>query len=40
MLAVPAWQTTKASVEFDVQALLTILWDNWNDVFKKTLGPA
>jgi predicted AAA+ superfamily ATPase len=40
MVAVPAWQTTKATVEFDVQALLTILWDNWNDVFKKTLGPA
>jgi len=40
MLAVPTWQTTKATVEFDVQALLTILWDNWNDVFKKTLGPA
>src|SRR5437868_399706 len=40
MLAVPAWQTTKATVEFDVQALLTILWDYWNEVFKKTLGPA
>jgi len=40
MVAVPAWQTTKATIEFDVQALLSILWDNWNDVFKKTLGPA
>src|SRR5260370_23576016 len=40
MLAVPAWQTTKATVEFDVQALRTILWDNWNDVFNKTRGPA
>lgn len=40
MLAMPAWQTTKATVDFDVQALLSILWDNWNDVFKKTLGPA
>jgi hypothetical protein len=27
-------------VEFDAQALLTILWDNWNDVFKKNLDPA
>jgi hypothetical protein len=28
MLAAPAWQTTKATVEFDVQALLTILCAN------------
>jgi len=25
---------------WDTQALLTILWDHWNDVFRKTLGQA
>lgn len=25
---------------WDTQALLTVMWDQWNAVFKKTLGPA
>ena len=27
-------------VEWDAQALLAVIWDQWNDVFKKTLGQA
>src|SRR6266852_7034402 len=26
--------------EWDVAALLTLMWESWNDVFRKTLGPA
>ncbi len=26
--------------EWDVAALLKLMWDAWNDVFRKTLGPA
>src|SRR5947207_15975309 len=27
-------------VEWDVAALLKLMWESWNDVFRKTLGPA
>ena len=27
-------------VEWDVAALLKLMWDTWNDVFRKILGPA
>jgi predicted AAA+ superfamily ATPase len=30
----------KAVTEMDVAALLKIMWDAWNDVFRVTLGPA
>ncbi len=30
----------KPPAEWDVSALLKIMWDSWNDVFRKTLGPA
>jgi predicted AAA+ superfamily ATPase len=30
----------KAIAELDVAALLKIMWDSWNDVFRVTLGPA
>ena len=30
----------KASTAFDVAALLKIMWNSWNDVFRLTLGPA
>jgi predicted AAA+ superfamily ATPase len=26
--------------DWDVAALLKLMWDSWNDVFRKTLGPA
>ena len=26
--------------EWDVAALLKLMWETWNDVFRKTLGPA
>jgi len=26
--------------EWDAAALLKLMWDSWNDVFRKTLGPA
>src|SRR2546426_5718182 len=26
--------------EWDVAALLKLMWESWNDVFRKTLGPA
>jgi predicted AAA+ superfamily ATPase len=39
--ALPAWQTAKpGDVNLDVQALLNIMWDTWQAVFKKTLGPS
>lgn len=30
----------KPPAEWDASALLKIMWDSWNDVFRKTLGPA
>jgi len=30
----------KPLAEWDVASLLKILWDGWNDVFRRTLGPA
>src|SRR5437667_12697502 len=26
--------------DWDVAALLKLMWESWNDVFRKTLGPA
>src|ERR1700694_4924628 len=30
----------KPAAEWDVAVLLRLMWDSWNDVFRKTLGPA
>src|SRR5688572_27125061 len=30
----------KPAAEWDVAVLLKLLWEYWNDVFRKTLGPA
>ncbi len=30
----------KLITEWDVAALLKVMWDSWNQVFRKTLGPA
>ena len=30
----------KPVVEWDASALLKLMWESWNDVFRKTLGPA
>jgi Swt1-like HEPN len=30
----------KSIVEWDVAALLKVMWESWNQVFRKTLGPA
>jgi len=30
----------KPIVEWDAAALLKLMWDSWNDIFRKTLGPA
>jgi predicted AAA+ superfamily ATPase len=30
----------KAIAEWDVSALLKLAWESWNDVFRRTLGPA
>ncbi|MGD0794302.1 MAG: Swt1 family HEPN domain-containing protein [Dehalococcoidales bacterium] len=27
-------------ITWDVQAMLHVMWDQWNDVFRRTLGPA
>jgi len=32
--------TRKPITEWDVSALLKVMWDSWNQVFRKTLGPA
>ena len=31
---------SKPIAEWDAAALLKLMWDSWNDVFRKTLGPA
>lgn len=28
------------AVKWDTQAILAVIWNHWNDVFKKTLGPS
>src|SRR6266849_5836039 len=30
----------KPLAEWDAAALLKLMWESWNDVFRKTLGPA
>jgi len=30
----------KPPTDWDASALLKVMWDSWNDVFRKTLGPA
>src|ERR1700760_212828 len=30
----------KPMASWDAAALLKLMWDSWNDVFRKTLGPA
>jgi predicted AAA+ superfamily ATPase len=30
----------KPPAEWDASALLKVMWDSWNEVFRKTLGPA
>src|SRR5580704_9015520 len=30
----------KAIVEWDAAGLLKLMWESWNDVFRRTLGPA
>jgi predicted AAA+ superfamily ATPase len=32
--------TRRSVPEWDVAALLKLMWESWNDVFRKTLGPA
>ncbi len=38
----PNWQQTgkPASLNWDTQALLAVMWELWNDCFKKILGPS
>jgi predicted AAA+ superfamily ATPase len=38
----PNWQQTgrTPSLNWDTQALLGVMWDLWNDCFRKTLGPS
>lgn len=38
----PNWQQTgkPASLNWDSQALLSVMWDLWNDCFKRILGPS
>jgi predicted AAA+ superfamily ATPase len=33
-------QAKKPVTEWDVAALLKVMWDSWNDVFRRVLGPA
>lgn len=32
--------TNKAIAEWDAAALLKVMWETWNDIFRQTLGPA
>ena len=34
-----ACSAKKPVAEWDVAALLKVMWESWNDVFRKTLGP-
>ena len=38
----PDWQQTArpASLNWDTHALLSVMWELWNDCFRKILGPA
>jgi hypothetical protein len=39
----PNWQQTgkdAAQLNWDTQALLSVMWDLWNDCFRKILGPS
>jgi hypothetical protein len=38
----PNWQQTgkAGTLNWDTQALLSVMWDLWNDCFKKILGPS
>jgi hypothetical protein len=38
----PNWQQPgrTPSLNWDTQALLSVMWDLWNDCFRKTLGPS
>jgi hypothetical protein len=39
----PNWQQTgktPAQLNWDTQALLSVMWDLWNDCFRKILGPS
>jgi hypothetical protein len=39
----PNWQQTgkpATQLNWDTQALLTVMWDLWNDCFRKILGPS
>ncbi len=33
-------KTRAKEIRWDTQALLTVMWDQWNTVFRNTLGPA
>ena len=33
-------QAKKPATQWDVAALLKVMWDSWNDVFRRVLGPA
>ena len=32
--------TQRPIADWDAAALLKLMWDSWNDIFRKTLGPA
>jgi len=34
------WKTVDVQAHFDVQALLILMWYQWNEVFRDTLGHA
>jgi len=36
----PTLADKKSMVEWDVAALLKLMWENWNEAFRDTLGPA
>lgn len=39
--SLPNWQSAKPEqINLDAQALLSLMWELWNDVFRKTLGPS
>src|SRR5512143_3920874 len=36
----PEWPESETEPHLDAQALLLIMWENWNAVFRNTLGHA
>ncbi|GIX32370.1 MAG: hypothetical protein KatS3mg125_0326 [Lysobacterales bacterium] len=40
LLADPLIANKKSIEEWDVSALLKLMWETWNEVFRRTLGPA